>query len=196
MANQAPDFGVILNNVAQIFPPIYFALAGLLLVMAIVLVFSALVDMAQVGDPNKKYFGTAQPSFAGALIKLMIAGVMASFAASGDLIAIISHGLFGVTQFELVSIDSYDAGQNEDAIRRGIRIVIISLTQCVGIIAIIKGLRVWAKCADKSGKESAMQGLGFIIAGVLCVQVALVVQIVEQTLGYKLTQLIGVGFGS
>lgn len=193
-ANAVPDFEQIMYNVSSIFPSIYAALGALVMLMAVFMAFSGVVDLAQTGEKNKKFFGTNQASMVSGIVKLVLAGLMANFAYSGELVALVSEGFFGGDgSFELVSIDSYSPEAPLNQLQRSIQIVLISLTQTVGIIAIIKGIRVWYRASDRSGRESTVTGLSYIIAGVLCVQVMLVIKVVENTLGYNLLGFFGMG---
>lgn len=191
---EVPDFTQVMQNIAGIFPSIYLALGALAMLMAFLLAFGGVVDLAQSSDHNKKFFGTNQASLTSGLVKLVLAGLLANFANSGQLVALVSESFFGGTgAFELVSLDSYTPDSTLNEMQRNIQVVVLSLTQTVGIIAVLKGVRVWAKASDKSGQEGILTGLAYVIAGTLCIQISLVIKVVEQTLGYNLLSFFGMG---
>lgn len=189
--NDELDFGVFVQNIAELLPSIYSVLGVIFMVIAFGMAFSAIVDFAQAGEKNKKYLGTHQASAVSGLIKLIIAGALANFASHGQAGAILSSMFFDHNSFTLISIDSYVGNESENHVQKLTKIVIIGMTQVVGLIGIFKGLRIWAKASDRSGKESAWHGLNYLIFGTLCIQVAQVMGVINNTIGFNFFKMIG-----
>lgn len=187
-----PDFADILKNIASTFPSIYTMLGAVFMLMAFVTVFSALMDLVQASDKKKKYFGAAQQATAtGAFLKIIVAGFMATFAANGQMISVVSSIFFSDNSHTLISIDSYVQSSDESAVQMYLRIIFIGFSQILGLIAIFKGLRIWSKAADKTGKEGFWHGFNYLIFGTLCIQVAKVLGVIQATIGYDIFKLVG-----
>lgn len=189
--NEELDFGVFVKNIAELLPSIYSVLGIIFMVIAFGMAFSAIIDFAQAGEKNKKYLGTHQASAMSGLIKLIIAGALANFASHGQAAAIMSSVFFDNNSFTLISIDSYVGNESENHVQKLTKIVIIGMTQVVGLIGIFKGLRIWAKASDRSGKETAWHGLNYLIFGTLCIQVAQVMGLINNTIGFNFFKMIG-----
>lgn len=188
----APDFSVIMRNIASTFPSIHMMLAAIFMLMAAVTMFSAILDLAQSSDRQKKYVGTGHHASGwSAIAKIFIAGFMANLAANGQMINVVSSLFFSDNSFSLISIDSYVSSPDENEIQKYLRIVIIGVTQILGLIAVFKGLRIWAKASDKTGKEGFWHGFNYLIFGALCVQVAKVMGVVQATLGFDVFKMVG-----
>lgn len=185
------DFGVFVGNIAELLPSIYTLLGALFMLIAFGMTFSAIIDFAQAGEKNKKYLGTHQSSALSGIVKLIIAGALANFASNGQAASIMSSIFFDQNAFSLISIDSYVAAANENHVQRLTKIVLIGMTQVLGLIGIFKGLRIIAKASDRSGKESAWHGLNYLIFGTLCVQVAQVMGVINNTIGFNFFKMIG-----
>ena len=187
-----PDFAVIMKNIVSTFPSIYTMLAAVFMLMAFVTAFSALLDLAQASDRQKKYFGVGHHATAwSGIFKLFIAGFMANFAANGQMISIVSSIFFDDYSHPLVSIDSYVAATDVDPMKKYLHITFIGFTQILGLVAIFKGLRIWAKAADKTGREGFWHGFNYLVFGTLCIQVARVIGTIQSTLGYDFFKMIG-----
>lgn len=187
-----PDFAVIMKNIASTFPSIYTMLAAVFMLMAFITAFSALLDLAQASDRQKKYFGVGHHATAwSGIFKLFIAGFMANFAADGQMISIVSSIFFDDYSHSLVSIDSYVAASTVDPMKKYLHIIFIGFTQILGLVAIFKGLRIWAKAADKTGREGFWHGFNYLVFGTLCIQVARVIATIQSTLGYDFFKMIG-----
>lgn len=167
-------------------------LAAIFMLMAVITVFSAILDFAQASDKQKKYMGAGQHATAwSGIAKLFIAGFMANLAANGQMISVVSSLFFSDNNFALISIDSYVSSPDENEIQKYLRIVIIGATQILGLVAVFKGLRIWAKAADKTGREGFWHGFNYLVFGTLCVQVAKVMGVVQATIGFNVFKMIG-----
>ena len=191
MADSKPDFAVFVGNIAELLPSIYSVLGMFFMLVAFGMAFSAILDFAQAGERNKKYLGTHQATALSGIVKLLIAGALANFATNGQAAEVMSSFFFNDNSFTLVSIDSYVSDAQENHVQKLTKIVIIGVTQILGLIAIFKGLRIWAKASDRSGKESAWHGLNYLIFGTLCVQVAQVMGIINNTFSFNFFSMIG-----
>lgn len=189
--NETIDFRVFVRNIAELLPSIYMVLGSFFVLVAFFMVFSAIIDFAQAGEKNKKYLGTHQASGVSGIIKLIIAGALFNFADNGQAGTVLSSIFFDQNAFSLVSIDSYVTNHSENEVQMLTKIVIIGVTQVVGLIAIFKGLRIWAKASDRSGKESVSHGLNYLIFGTLCIQVTQVLGVINNTVGFNFFKMIG-----
>lgn len=187
-----PDFAAIIQNITSTFPSIYSMLGSVFMLMAFVTAFSGLLDLAQASDRQKKYFGVGHHATAwSGIFKLFIAGFMATFAANGQMISIVSSIFWTDNSHALVSIDSYVSANSEDPIKKYLHITFIGFTQILGLVSIFKGLRIWAKAADKTGKEGFWHGFNYLVFGTLCIQIAKVIGTIQATLGYNFFKMIG-----
>lgn len=185
------DYITFTKNIASLLPSIYSLLGALFMLVAFGMAFSAIIDFAQAGEKNKKYLGTHQASALSGVIKLIIAGVLANFAYNGQAATVFSSVFFWTNEFELVSIDSYVSSPNENLAQKYSQIIIFGVTQAIGLIAIFKGLRIWAKASDRSGRESAWHGLNYVIFGTLAVQIQQVLAVISNTIGFNFFSMIG-----
>lgn len=188
----APDFSVIMKNIASTFPSIHMMLAAIFMLMAAVTIFSGILDLAQSSDRQKKYVGTGHHASAwSGIAKIIIAGFMANLAVNGQMISVVSSVFFSDNSFSLISIDSYISSPEENEIQKYLRIVIIGITQMLGLIAVFKGLRIWAKVSDRTGKEGFWHGVNYLIFGTLCIQVAKVMGVIQATIGFDVFKMVG-----
>lgn len=188
----APDFSVIMKNIASTFPSIHMMLGAIFMLMAVVTVFSGILDFAQSSDRQKKYMGTSHHATGwSGIIKIVIGGFMANLAANGQMISVFSSLFFSDNSFSLISIDSYVSAPDENEIQKYLRIVIIGTTQVLGLVAVFKGLRIWAKVSDKTSREGFWHGFNYIVFGALCVQVARVLGVIQATIGFDVFKMVG-----
>lgn len=191
MSESKPDFAVFVENIAELLPSIYSLLAAFFMLVAFMMAFSAIMDYAQAGEKNKKYLGTHHATALSGTVKLLIAGALANFAVNGQAAEVVSSFFFNENSFSLISIDSYVSDAQENHVQKLTKIVIIGVTQVVGLIGVFKGLRIWARAADRSGKESAWHGLNYLIFGTLCIQVTQVMGVVNNTFSFNFFKMIG-----
>lgn len=192
MATDNPiDYITFTKNIASLLPSVYSLLGALFMLVAFWMAFHAIVDFAQAGEKNKKYLGTHQSSALSGVIKLIIAGVLANFAYNGQAATVFSSVFFSVNEFELVSIDSYVDQATMNLAQKYSQIIIFGVTQAIGLIAIFKGLRIWAKASDRSSRESAWHGLNYVIFGTLAVQIQQVLAVITNTIGFNFFSMIG-----
>lgn len=187
-----PDFADVLTNIAETLPSIYMVLGGFFFLIGFAMIFSGVMDLAQSTEKNKRYLGHQATGLSG-IIKILLGGVMANFAANGDAAVMVSSIFFGREgmDFALVSIDSYQGPNDETIVSKNVKIVLFGLAQVVGLIAIFKGLRIWSKASDKSGKDGFWNGVNYIIFGTLCVQAASVLGVIQKTLGFEFFKMVG-----
>lgn len=185
------DYLTFAKNIASLLPSVYSLLGALFMLVAFGMTFSAIVDFAQASEKNKKYLGTHQASALSGIVKLIIAGVLANFAYNGQAATVLSSIFFTVNDFQLVSIDSYVARPNENLAQKYSQIIIFGVTQAIGLIAIFKGLRIWAKASDRSSRESAWHGLNYVIFGTLAIQIQQVLAVITNTIGFNFFSMIG-----
>lgn len=190
--SEVPDFSVIMGNIANTLPSVFSVIAMAFMLLSFTMVFSGVMDLAQSTDKKKKYLGTHQATGWSGIIKILLGGVLANLAYSGDIAIVTSSIFFGdESDFTLMSIDSYVPSENENVVQKMVKVVLIGFTQVVGLLAIFKGIRIWAKASDKSGREGFWNGMNFIIFGTLCVQVARVMGVVQATIGFNFFKMIG-----
>jgi hypothetical protein len=187
----APDFLTIITNIAGIFPSIYSMLGSLFMLFALIMVFSGLLDLAQSSDKQKKYIGTHQASGYSAIIKILIAGILATTASNANMLHIASSIFFENTEIALISIDSYEPDVQVDQVQIMTKIVTIGIAQTLGILAIFKGLRIWAKASDKSSQDGFWHGFTYIIFGALLIQILRVVGVIQATIGFDFFKMVG-----
>lgn len=187
----APDFLTVITNIAGIFPSLYSMLGSLFMLFAIIMAFSGLLDLAQSSDRQKKYVGTHQATGYSALVKILLAGVLATTAANANMFHIASSLFFDNTAIALISIDTYEPDSHANQAQVMTKIVLIGITQTIGILAIFKGIRVWAKASDKSGQDGFWHGFLYILFGALCIQILRVVGVIQATLGFDFFKMVG-----
>lgn len=185
------DFKIFVQNIAELLPSIYSLLSSFFILIALGMTFWALVDFAQAGEKNKKYLGTHQASAASGIVKLLVAGALGNFGTNGQAGSVMASVFFNQHKMELISIDSYVGHADENPVQVLTKIVIIGMTQIVGLIAIYKGLRILSRAADRSGKEGAWHGVNYLIFGTLCIQVTQVIGIVNNTVGFNFFKMVG-----
>lgn len=185
------DYIVFARNIASLLPSVYSLLGAIFMLVAFWMAFSAIIDFAQAGEKNKKYLGTHQASAMSGIVKLIIAGVLFNFASNGQAIHVFSSAFFTVNEFQLVSIDSYVDNHDGNLAQKYSQIIIFGVTQALGLYAIFKGLRIWAKASDRSGRETVGHGLSYVIFGTLCVQIQQVLAVITNTIGFNFFSMIG-----
>lgn len=186
------QFEQVMENLACTLPSLYAIATVFFIVGGLWLTFFAILDLAQLSESRRKYLGTQQPSGAGVIIKLFVAGLMLNFALSGQTANVISSMFFSDNSYQLITIESYVSDPEESAVQRLTRITLFGFMQVVGIIAIFKGLRVFAKISDRSSQESGWHGAAYLIYGTLCMQFAKVLSVIENTIGFSVFSILGI----
>lgn len=186
------NFEQVMENLAGTLPSMYAIATVFFIVSGLWLSFFAVLDLAQLSESRKRYLGTHQPTGVGVIIKLVVAGLMLNFALSGQTANVISSMFFSDNSYQLITIESYVSDPEESSIQRLSRILIFGFMQVVGIIAIFKGLRIFAKLSDRSARESGWQGVAFLVYGTLCIQFDKVLTVIENTIGFNLFSILGI----
>lgn len=189
-----PEFQAFMQNVVDTLPSTYTMIMSVFVLIGLITVFSGVMDLAQSTDKNKKHFAAGKmPTYWGGVSKILIGGIMCMMGTNLEWVSVAASVYMGTdANFELVSVESYlPASEVESLETRLTKIALLGVAQIVGIIAVFKGLRIWSKIADGSSRESGWHGFAYMIFGSMCVQLAWMGQLVENTLGFNFFSIIG-----
>lgn len=187
----SPNVVEILANIAGIIPHIYTTLGYVVILYSIWMTIDGLLDMGHAARKKHRFSGSNNGTALGGFFKLIIAGLLLTLAVDGSVISIGSSLFFPDNSHSFISIDTYVSDGSENELKKMMRIVVIGFTQIVGVFTIFKGLRTWSKAADKEIKNGFAQGAGYLVAGILCVQVARVIGVVQATVGFNFLNMVG-----
>lgn len=187
-----PDLTIIMTNIVNTFPSIYRMLAWVFIFFSLLVVFDGILDLAASTDRKRKYFGgRTQPTGWSGLAKIIIAGFIFNLASNGQMISITSSIFFSDYSYTLVTLENFQDSGNGNELSKITRIAMIGFTQIVGIVAVFKGLLVWIKASDGTGRETFWHGAAYILFGTLCVQIGRFLGAIQATLGFDFFKMIG-----
>lgn len=201
MADQsllAPNFTIVLKNIAAIFPGLQLAMGYVFILIACIMVYNAFMDLVYMAISRNHpsvIFGkrSANGGFVGVVIKLLCAGFIINFVTLGELGNIASSLFLGDDHsYVLVNIQNYVPQKNESDGQKYAMICILSLAQTMGFYAIFKGVRMASAISDRTSRASPWHALLFVIAGAACLQITKVLAIIQNTLGFNVLHLFGI----
>ena len=175
----------LVKAILNIYGPLLSFIRVCFVVIGLMITYTALFDIVQASSTQKKFFGHGmkEPSYPGAMIKILIGGAFATLGYDGYIIGALGSSLFGGNGVELVTVDSYlpHAGAND--LGAYILVAVIGFTQIVGICAIARGLYAFVEKIDAHGNATYRKGWALIFFGVLCVYVEKVHEVFVNTFG-------------
>lgn len=190
-----PEFQTFMQNVADALPSTYSMIMSVFVLIGLFTAFSGVMDLAQSADKHKKHFPSGKtPSYWGGVAKILIAGCMCMMGTNLEWVSVASSVYMGESSsFDLVTIESYvPSDANESVETRLTKTAILGVSQIVGILAVFRGLRMWAKISDGTSRDSAWHGFAYMVFGSMCVQLSYMGQLVENTLGFNFFSIIGI----
>lgn len=191
-----PEFATFMRNVAEALPSTYTMLMTVFVLCGLFVAFSGVMDLVQSADKHKKHFAAGKsPTYWGGVFKIIIAGCMCMMGTNLEMVSVAASVYMGESaNFDLVTIESYvPSSENESVETKLTKVALLGIAQIVGIVAVFRGLRIWAKISDGTSRESAWHGFAYMIFGSMCVQLGWMGKLVENTLGFNFFSIIGLG---
>ncbi len=155
----------------------------------------ALVDCVAVIDPvNASRYITQvrRPSAMGCLTKVIIAVVLAQLGLNLQLVDVMGSFLNDTTPDAVTYYDyAQNVGNTYTAEMNLTVLVLIGVSQLVGLLALVKGLLIWRDNSDGIGKSTNAQGFVYLIGGMLAYKIEDVHALFATVFGLDFFKIIG-----
>ena len=186
-----PDLVQLLVNAGQVAPALLMMLQGIVAVMGLYLVGSALVELWGVSHDNalKYVAGRQRFSTGSALISLMI-GALLSAMSTLNLMGIMSRTLsddYAATRI-MPSDMAYSAGGSLADKGAVATIALLSIMQIVGFIAMVKSLMTVNRYYNNQQADLG-SAAGWMLGGILCWNFKWFADVVNNTLGFNIISM-------
>lgn len=169
-----PDFQTVLQNLSGSFPGIWRLLTATAYVLGFFFAFKAIYTLKVYGESRTMM--SSHASIKGPILNLL-AATMLIFIPTG-------YDMINFTIFRQTGILNYNQGGigslSQDSV-----MIIQGIVQIVGLIAFIRGWILLAKSGDQGSQPILGKAFTHIIGGVLGINIALVQQMISNTLGFR-----------
>lgn len=186
-----PDLVELLINAGQVAPALLMMLQGIVAVMGLYLVGSALVELWGVSHDNalKYVAGRQRFSTGSALVSLMI-GALLSALSTLNLMGIMSRTLSDDYAAERImpSHMAYSAGGSLADKGAVATIALLSIMQIVGFVAMVKALMTVNRYYNNQQAHLG-SAAGWLLGGVLCWNFKWFSDVVNNTLGFSIISM-------
>lgn len=192
-----PDFIQMLMNIGQVIPSTIGMIRYVIIFIGFLMVINAVIDIYLANQATTTKFVSVrhQPTFAGATVRIFIGGAMAALGLSLHMVGVASSIFMGDhTPTQLLTLGDYIPDNQPGAEFMVVKSVVVGLLQAVGIVAIAKGLVIWNEVSKGTSKHSGWHGFNFIILGAIAFQSVWFQDMVANTIGYNIFEMIGVNF--
>ena len=191
MGTGFPDLVELLINAGQVAPALLMMLQGIVAVMGLYLVGSALVELWGVSHDNalKYVAGRQRFSTGSALVSLMI-GAFLSAMSTLNLMGIMSRTLSDDYAAERImpSDMAYSAGGSLADKGAVATIALLSIMQIVGFVAMVKALMTVNRYYNNQQAHLG-SAAGWLLGGVLCWNFKWFSDVVNNTLGFSIISM-------
>ena len=191
MGTGFPDLIELLINAGQVAPALLMMLQGIVAVMGLYLVGSALVELWGVSHDNalKYVAGRQRFSTGSALVSLMI-GALLSAMSTLNLMGIMSRTLSDDYAAERImpSDMAYSAGGSLADKGAVATIALLSIMQIVGFVAMVKALMTVNRYYNNQQAHLG-SAAGWLLGGVLCWNFKWFSHVVNNTLGFSIISM-------
>lgn len=191
MGTGFPDLIELLINAGQVAPALLMMLQGIVAVMGLYLVGSALVELWGVSHDNalKYVAGRQRFSTGSALVSLMI-GALLSAMSTLNLMGIMSRTLsddYAAARI-MPSDMAYSAGGSLADKGAVATIALLSIMQIVGFVAMVKALMTVNRYYNNQQAHLG-SAAGWLLGGVLCWNFKWFSDVVNNTLGFSIISM-------
>lgn len=186
-----PELSTMLINIGSVLPSIIGLMQGFAALIGLYLVASALIEIWGVSNDNAMKYVSAKQKFSipSALIQLVVGGIFASISTL-EFVGVLSRTITGdYANSRFVSYGAADGtalAQSQAAMH-----VLLGILQVIGLSALMKAVLTFNRYHNAQGNASLPQSFSWLIGGFACWNFAWVAQIINNTVGFEVINLLG-----